>query len=106
MHEAALASALAGEISARGLNGRAVRVLVSGGHSDAAAFDDALRMHMAAIDPALDLSAISIDHVPEERPCLSCGESFAAVGMVASCPHCGGSGLTAPRPERIELEIG
>jgi Zn finger protein HypA/HybF involved in hydrogenase expression len=106
MHEAALASALTEQISARGLNGRAVRVLVSGGHSDADAFDDALRMHMAAIDPTLDLSVISIDHLPEERPCLSCGVSFAAVGMVATCPHCGGSGLAVARPERIELEFG
>jgi Zn finger protein HypA/HybF involved in hydrogenase expression len=105
MHEAALASALAGAIREHGQQGREVRVLVSGGHSDADAFDAALRTHLAAIDPGLDLSAISIDHLPEQRPCLSCGRSFAAVGMVASCPHCGGSGLAAPRPEHVELEF-
>jgi Zn finger protein HypA/HybF involved in hydrogenase expression len=105
MHEAALASALAGEIRARGLRGRALRVFVSGGHSDPVAFDASLRMHLAAIDPALDQASITISHLAEQRPCLSCGRPFAAAGLEATCPHCGGVGLAAPTPERVELEI-
>ena len=105
MHEAALATAVAATIRERGLTGKAVRLVVSGGHTAAEAFDAALRLHLAAADPALDHDAISIVHMPEERPCLACGDSFTAVGLSATCPSCGGLGLARPGPERIELEI-
>jgi Zn finger protein HypA/HybF involved in hydrogenase expression len=103
MHEAALASSVAQAIRERALSGVPIRLFVSGGHSDVDAFDAALRFHLAARDPDIDLDAIEIQHVPEERPCLSCGRSFTGIGMVADCPHCGGVGLTQPRPERIDI---
>jgi Zn finger protein HypA/HybF involved in hydrogenase expression len=104
MHEAALASAVAETIRERGLDARAVRLRVSGGHTDVDAFDAALRFHLAAISPDLHLDAVPISHVPEERPCLSCGQSFAAVGLSATCPRCGGVGLGQPGPEHVEIE--
>jgi Zn finger protein HypA/HybF involved in hydrogenase expression len=103
MHEAALASAVAHAIGERALSGERIRLFVSGGHSAVDAFDAALRLHLAANRPEIDLDAIEIEHVAEERPCMSCGVSFAAVGMRADCPRCGGVGLTRPRPERIEI---
>lgn len=103
MHEAALASSVAEAIRERALSGVPIRLYVSGGHSDVDAFDAALRFHLSASDPGIDLDAISIEHLAEERPCLSCGRSFAAIGAVADCPGCGGVGLTPRRPERIEI---
>jgi len=104
MHEAALASAVAHAIRERALSGVPIRLFVSGGHSDVDAFDASLRFHLAASHPEIDLDAISIEHLAEERPCLSCGHSFAAIGTLADCPHCGGVGPTQPRPERIEID--
>lgn len=103
MHEAALAHAVALAIRGHAGSGARIRLLVSGGHADVDAFDAALRFRLEAADPDIDLDAIVIEHVPEERPCLSCGRSFAAIGMSAECPHCGGIGLTRPRPEWIEI---
>lgn len=103
MHEAALASAVTQAIRERAVSGVRIRLLVSGGHTDVDAFDAALRFHLAANDPEIELDAIEIEHVAEERPCLSCGRSFGAIGMAADCPHCGGVGLARPRPERIEI---
>ena len=67
MHEAALASAVAQAISERGLSGVRIRLFVSGGHADVDAFDAALRFHLAASDPEIDLDAITIEHLAEER---------------------------------------
>ena len=105
MHEAELAIAVANELRKPGVRGRPVSLLVSGGHSDVDAFDAALRLHLAAHDPELDLDAISIVHIAEERLCLDCSRPFAAVGLAADCPRCGGVGLAQPRPEQIEVEL-
>jgi Zn finger protein HypA/HybF involved in hydrogenase expression len=103
MHEAALASSVARSIRERAPPGVPIRLFVSGGHSDIAAFDAALRFHLSASDPGLDLDSITIEHLAEERMCLSCGRSFAAIGALADCPSCAGIGLTRPGPERIEI---
>ena len=103
MHEAALASSIAQAIRERTLSGAPIKIFVSGGHSDVDAFDAALRFHLAAGAPDIDLAAITIEHLAEDRPCLSCGRSFVAIGKLADCPRCGGVGLTQSRPERIEI---
>ena len=103
MHESALASSVAQAIRERALSGVPIRLVVSGGHSDAHAFDAALRLHLAAGAPEIDLEAMTIEHLAEERPCLWCSRTFAAVGSPADCPWCGGVGLTPPRPEHVEI---
>jgi Zn finger protein HypA/HybF involved in hydrogenase expression len=103
MHEAALASSVAQVIRERALSGVRIRLYVSGGHSDVDAFDAALRFNLAASDPEIDLDAITIEHLAEERLCLSCGRSFAAIGRLGECPRCGGVGPAQSRPERIEI---
>jgi hypothetical protein len=105
VHEAALALAVAEQIRQRGMLGRPMTLLVSGGHADADAFDAALRLHLAASEPRLDTDALTIVHLLEERPCLSCGQSFAAVGQLADCPYCGGVGPLRARPEKIEIAL-
>ena len=105
MHEAALASAVANAISSRGLQGRPVRLLVSGGPSDHDSFDDALRFHLETTVPTIDCDTLTIIHLPVERPCMACGQPFGAVGRVADCPRCGGVGLAPPGPERVEIEF-
>ena len=105
MHEAALASALADAITSRGLQGKPVRLLVSGGHADHDAFDAALRFHLEAGETAVDTGTLTIIHLPTERPCLACGRLFAAVGLAADCPHCGGIGLARPGPEQVQIEF-
>ena len=106
MHEAALAAAVAAAIHARGLAGRPVRLIVSGGHSDVEAFDAALRLHLAASYPELDTDAMTIVHQAEDRTCFTCGRPFPAVGSIADCPHCGGVGFLRPRPEEIDIVVG
>ena len=103
MHEAALASSVAWAISQHGVPGAQIRLFVSGGHADVDAFDASLRVHLAASAPEIDLDAITIEHIAEERPCLACGLPFSAVGALADCPRCDGVGATQPRPERIEI---
>jgi len=105
MHEAALASAVADAITSRGLQGRPVRLLVSGGNADHDAFDAALRFHLEVSAPAIDGGSLTIVHLPVERPCLACGRLFAAVGLAADCPDCGGIGLARPGPERVDIEF-
>jgi Zn finger protein HypA/HybF involved in hydrogenase expression len=103
MHEAGLAADVAQAIRDRALSGRRIQLFVTGGHADVDDFDAALRFHLAISDPALDLNEITIEHLPEERACISCGHAFAAIGMLAECPRCGGVGPAPPRPERIEI---
>lgn len=105
MHEAALASAVADAITSRGMHGKPVRLLVSGGHADQHAFDAALRFHLEGCEPAIDTGSLTIVHLPVERPCLACGRLFAAIGLAADCPHCGGIGLARPGPERVQIEF-
>jgi Zn finger protein HypA/HybF involved in hydrogenase expression len=104
MHEAGLATALAATIRERGLERAALRVVVTGAHHEPAVFDPAIRLHLSMIAPDMDPEMIEFVHRPVERPCLGCGNPFAAVGPDAPCPDCGGPGLPSPDPERVELE--
>lgn len=103
MHEAGLAAAIWRAIEARGGAVAGLRIVVTGGGHEPGDFEAALRLHLAALAPALDWSAIAIVHRPVARPCLACGRSFEAVGPDASCPYCGGPGLPPLGAERIEL---
>lgn len=105
MHEAGIAAAIAGELRERGLDARSVVLRVSDGHGDPAAFDAALRMHLAAIEPGLDVLALVIEHVPTARLCASCTGSFQAVGPDDPCPACGGPGIAVPLPERVDMIV-
>ncbi|HWP62179.1 MAG TPA: hydrogenase/urease maturation nickel metallochaperone HypA, partial [Candidatus Binatia bacterium] len=104
MHEAGLAAAIVRAIEARGRGTTGLRILVSAGGHDPADFEAALRLHLAALAPDLDVAALEILHRPVARPCLACGRSFEAVAPDAVCPACGGPGLPPLEAERIELE--
>lgn len=104
MHEAGIAAAVAAEIRARGLDPARVRLVVSGGHGDEAAFDAALRTHLAGIAPDLVLDGLAIEHVPVTRICGRCAAPFQAALAADPCPVCGGPGVAVPQPERVELE--
>lgn len=103
MHEAGLAAAIYRAIVARGRSAAGLRILVSGGVHEPADFEAALRLHLAALAPDLDVERIEIVHRPISRPCLACGRSFEAMGPTAACPSCGGLGLPPLAAERIEL---
>ena len=105
MHEAALAAAVAEALRRPDVRGRPVNLLVTGGHTDRVAFDAALRFHLAAAAPEIDLEVVSIVHVVQERPCLGCGHTFAAADLAAECPLCGGIGLALPSPEQVQIEL-
>lgn len=104
MHEGRIAAAVAAEIGERGLDGAELRLIVSGGHGDAVAFDDALRLHLAAALPHLDVSAIAIVHRPAARLCGGCAGAYIARRPADRCPVCGGEGIAVPTPERVDLE--
>jgi len=104
MHEGRIADAVATQIRERGLGGAGLRLIVSGGHGDTVAFDDALRFHLAAALPHLDVSAISIVHRPGARLCGGCAGAYIARHPADRCPACGGEGTAVPTPERIEFE--
>jgi hypothetical protein len=104
MHEGRIADAVAAEIGQRGLDGAGLRLIVSGGHGDTVAFDDALRLHLAAALPHLDVSAIAIVHRPAARLCAGCAGAYIARHPADRCPVCGGEGTAVPTPERVDLE--
>ena len=108
MHEAGLASAVADALRREGvatLDGPRVRLLVTGGHAEPDDFDAAFRLHLASVAPELAGADIEIVHLPRERLCASCGESFVAVTSAEPCPRCGGGGLPLPTPETVEIEL-
>jgi Zn finger protein HypA/HybF involved in hydrogenase expression len=108
MHEAGLAAAVADALRREGVeavDGAHIRLLVSGGHSEPADFDDSFRFHLATRAPEYDAAAIEIVHLPVDRLCVGCGEPFAAVASDEPCPRCGGSGLPVPTPEKVEIEL-
>jgi Zn finger protein HypA/HybF involved in hydrogenase expression len=103
MHEAGLARAIAETIRQQGLVGARIRILVTGGHDDPAAFDSSLLFHLELAAPELDLGRIAIVHEPSERWCPSCGLRSKAVGD-ADCPACGRATMADRTEERIEIE--
>jgi Zn finger protein HypA/HybF involved in hydrogenase expression len=107
MHEAGLATAVADALRREGVRQTAdvrVRILVSGGHAEPEDFDGAFRMHLATAAPEFDTAAMEIVHLPIERLCVGCGQTFASVAD-EPCPRCGGSGLSIPATERVEIEL-
>jgi hypothetical protein len=108
MHEAGLAAAVADALRREGVgldDGGHVRLLVSGGHADAGDFDASFRLHLALAAPELDLAELEIVHLPVDRVCVGCGATFASVEADEPCPRCGGSGLSIPTPEHVEIEL-
>jgi Zn finger protein HypA/HybF involved in hydrogenase expression len=108
MHEAGLAAAVAAALRREGvaaLAGARVRLLVSGGHSEPADFDESFRFHLATSAPEFANAELEIVHLPVDRLCVGCGGSFAAVAEDDPCPACGGAGLPLPVPERVEIEL-
>jgi len=104
MHEAGLAAAVVDALRAERLDGAGIRLLVTGGHADHGDFDGALRLHLAAAAPDLDVTAIEIVHLPSVRLCVGCGREFPAGSPETPCPSCGGCALPVDGRERIELE--
>jgi hypothetical protein len=105
MHEARVAQSIVGEILDRGLQSYSLRVVVSGGHGDRAAFDEALRVQLAAALPTLDVGGVEIVHRPAAQLCGGCGGAFIAEHGTR-CPMCGGEGVAVPVPEHVILEWG
>ncbi len=106
MHEAALADAVASRLRREGLlNGShpPVRIVVSGGHTDAASFDAALLLHLTIAAPELIPGQLDIIHRPRRYLCGRCGSAFSDLDE-ASCPSCGGPGISPRQPEQVEIE--
>ncbi len=104
MHEAGLASALAATIRERGLEHRALRLVVRGGQTAPADFDASLLAHLAAELGAAEVP-LRIEHLPATRQCAACATTFVARALDgAPCPACGGPALPAAAEEQIELE--
>lgn len=103
MHEAGIARAIADTLRAEGLLGVPVRVLVTGGHDEPAAFDASLLFHLELAAPDVDLALLRIVHLPSGRWCPSCGERSEAAGE-ADCPACGSATMASQPDERIEIE--
>ena len=106
MHEAGLAASVADALRQRGLEreGPSVRLVVHGGHDDAAAFDDALRLHLGLALPGFDQRRLKIRHTAAIAMCVGCGEPFKARSAETPCPACGSPGLRLPTPESIEIQ--
>jgi Zn finger protein HypA/HybF involved in hydrogenase expression len=105
MHEAALANTIAAKLRESrqaGVVGRP-RLVVRGGHDESAAFDAALRLHLALAAPELDSDALDIIHAPVTRLCSGCGRRFGASDPLAPCPTCGSLGLPTTMDEEVEL---
>lgn len=103
MHEAGIARGIAETLREEGLLGVPVRVLVTGGHDEPAAFDASLLFHLGLAAPENDLALIRIVHLPSERWCSGCGLRFEAVGEV-DCPSCGAATMGTHIDERVEIE--
>jgi len=103
MHEAGIARAIAETLRGEGFVGVPVRVLVTGGHDEPAAFDVSLMFHLGLAAPEMDLSMVRIVHLPSERWCPTCGHRFDAVGE-SDCPACGGATMGSRLDESIEIE--
>ncbi len=103
MHEAGIARAIAETLRTEGWLGVPVRVLVTGGHDEPAAFDASLLLHLELAAPEVDLALVSVVHLPSGRWCPSCGHRFEAVGEV-DCPVCGSATMGSQMDERIEIE--
>lgn len=103
MHEAGIAVAVAAELLDRGLDASRVRLMVSGGHGDMAAFDAALRAQLEAAAPGLGLSAVTIAHAPGPRLCAHCATQYRAAALDAPCTACGGPGIALSGTESVEL---
>lgn len=109
MHEAGLAAAVAQALRHEGLvgsDGPRIRLLVSGGHGEPEAFDAALRLHLSASVPELELDRVVIVHGPVTRLCADCTATYRSVDPSAPCPVCGGPGIAMPAAERVEIEWG
>jgi hypothetical protein len=103
VHEAGIATAVAAEIRERGLDPSRVRLLVTGGHGDLAAFDAALVAHLEAAAPGAGLGRVRIVHLATSRLCARCAAPFKAIDEAVSCPACGGPGIAPGHAESIEL---
>jgi Zn finger protein HypA/HybF involved in hydrogenase expression len=103
MHEAGLARAVAETIHAEGLVGVPVRLLVTGGHAEPSAFDEAFRFHLSVVAPDLAPALVEILHRPAPQRCVGCGLDFEDV-FQAPCPACGGVALPGMSHEELELE--
>ena len=104
MHEAGLAASVVEAVAREGLNGKPLRIFVSGGHGDPDAFDAALVAHIVA-DARWTDAPIAVEHTPQARVCSACSETFAGASDSADCPRCGGAALPAPGFEQIAIEV-
>ncbi len=107
MHEAGLARGVANALRERGLLLEQVRLLVRGGLHEPAAFEAALREHLAREFPAEAEAArtIRITREPFGHLCVSCGAKFDAAEVHARCPRCDGDTISAVQNEQIEIVL-
>jgi hypothetical protein len=105
MHESGLALAVADTLRTQDLDGALVRLLISGGHSEPADFDQSFRFHLSAAAPDLEHVPVEIVHLPSDRGCIGCGRTFAALTGDEPCPACGAAGLPLATAEHVEIEL-
>lgn len=107
MHEAGLAAAVVDALRREGVEpGDAiVRILVSGGHTQAEDFDQAFRFHLTLEAPEYGGAHLEIVHVATDRACAACGGAFRAALADDPCPACGGPSLPLAGGEQLEMEV-
>ena len=105
MHEAGIARVITATLREQKTDWEQARVLVRGGHTPPDHFDAALRFHLAASDPGLDLRRLEIVHLPARRVCANCGDTFEALELTEPCPGCGGGAWPDYSEEAVELEL-
>lgn len=103
MHEQGIAASVIEAVLRNGLARMPLRLLVTGGRSDPAAFDAALLSHLEA-DPRWAVARVEIVHQAVDTVCSGCARIVKGGAAGDACASCGAPPLPVSFAERIEVE--
>lgn len=103
MHERGIALSVIEAVIRNGLEGQPLRIHVTGGETEPAAFADALLAHLES-DPRWTAPRTEVVRGESVARCSGCAREFTASGSTASCPDCGSPALPGHGGEQIEIE--
>ncbi len=103
MHERGIALSVIEAVIRNGLEGQPLRIHVTGGETEPAAFADALLAHLES-DPRWTAPRTEVVRGESVARCSGCATEFNASGSTASCPGCGAPALPEHGGEQIEIE--